>query len=399
MMYHFDHNKRILSSKMSKLALVILILSLGRSMLDTIWSVYIDSIVNNIGLVGLISGGFAILSVIFMIFSTPIIVKYPEARLWILSAITSAIGFASFYFISNIWLLLFFGSLITFSGVIRLQSHGIIVRDLSNQKNIGKNEGLQYALNNAGWMIGPLLAGFITANLGVRPVFLFSTIFFVIGIIMFKNLRIKNVNHFTKDDGTIKSVIKNLFSYFKNKERIKHYVISGGVNLYWGILYVFMPLFILEQQIGEQWIGIFLFSVAIPLVLIEYKVGALADIQGFKKFFVIGYAILATGSLIAFFVTSAYAWMLIFFITSFGAGFLESTTESYFFKLVKRNEEEKYYGPYNTGVFMISALGKLAAGGLLFFFAQKYVFLLLAIEMIILLLVAISIKEKRTTHQ
>ncbi len=386
-----------MKSKSTQLAITAMFLATGLALFNTIWAVYLESVIHNVALVGTISGIFALLGVLFLIFSTPIIERFAETKLWIWSILTSATGFLSFYYIDSIFWLLVVAVIIIFSGVIRMQANGILVRDLTKASNIGRSEGLQYALNNVGWMVGPLIAGLIAEKFGIRAVFIFVTFFCLTAYFSFKNIHIKDKNRFTEDDGKIRSTIKNLKSYFKNPERLKNYFLSGGINLYWGTIFLFIPLFIIKQELPAYWIGIFLFITALPLVILEYTIGSKADREGFKKFFITGYLILATCSFIAFFFEDIISWIIIFVIASFGAAMLEGTTESYFFKTVKRKEEEKYYGPYNTSIYLVSGAGKLIISGALFFIANKYVFLLLSAEMFLLFLVALTIKDK-TSH-
>lgn len=391
---HFPHRRIILKSKSSKLAITGMLLSTGSALLSTVWSVYLNSIFQNVALVGALSGILAVLGVFFLIFSTSILVKFPETKLWVWSLLASIIIYLLFYYVNSSWLIVILSVIMTFLGVIRIQSHGILVRDLSKASDIGKTEGLMYALQNIGWMLGPLISGFIAAWIGVRPVFIFVALFLIISYFIFKSAKIKDKNRFTEDDGSLKSSIKNLKHYFKDSERIKNYFLRGGVNAFWGTIFLFIPLFIVEKGFSEYWIGIFLFSTAVPLVVLEYFIGLNADKKGFKKFFVWGYLILSVCSFIAFFFTNIIAWMIIFVIAAIGAAMLEGTSEGYFFKITKRREEEKYYGPYNTSLYAISGLGKLIISGGLFYLANEYAFLILSGEMFLIFLIATSLKEK-----
>jgi hypothetical protein len=51
--------------------------------------------------------------------------------------------------------------------------------------------------------------------------------------------------------------------------------------------------------------------------------------------------------------------MVVFIIASCGAACLEGTRESYFFTITRKNEEEKFYGPYLTHIDVFSTIGKL----------------------------------------
>jgi len=101
-------------------------------------------------------------------------------------------------------------------------------------------------------------------------------------------LRIKDLNIKKKPDFNI---TKNFFAFFKSKDRVISYILGGGVNLWWILIFLFMPLFILRQGLDDLWIGYFLFASMVPLVALTYLFAKKAGKIGFKRIFKIGFLI------------------------------------------------------------------------------------------------------------
>jgi len=72
---------------------------------------------------------------------------------------------------------------------------------------------------------------------------------------------------------------------------------------------------------------------------------------------------------------------------------LEPTTEAYFFDTIKRKDEDRFYGPYNTSIETGLILGKILPAVLLLFLPFKYIFLLFAGIMFLLFLLSFKAKN------
>lgn len=392
-MVTFIQRHKFIKSKSAALAVVILFICLGLAALNTIWSVYIDSFVNNMSLVGLLSAAFTAIAVFWLFFSTPIIEKYPESKILFYCLLGLIVSYVIFFFTENFLVFIGAAVLMVLMDVLRIESFGILFRDVAKISEIGKAEGLQYTFANMGWLIGPLLAGYMASLLGIRPVFLISVIAVVIALVLFKTVRIRHHKPKREPKGALKTVFENTKSFLKNKNLRKMYLISGGLSAYWAIVYIYIPLFIIRAGLSHLWIGLFLSAIIIPLIAFEYPIGKLADKRGFKKFFVLGFGLLALFSISAFFIESIYAILLIFTLASIGAAFLEGTTEAYFFKTIKKSEEEKFYGPFKSSKYVFNAISKVVAAGVLFILPQNYIFIALAAEMLFFSVVAVFVKK------
>jgi len=373
-----------------KLATVGFIVALAASFVNTIWAVYVDSFVNSIVLVGFITTIFVLTAFISRFLFIPLIERSSKSKLFSYSLLASVLFYVLFSINSNLFFFILLGIGVTILGTLRITSFGIMVRDKSAKKQLTRNEGLMYTFTNLSWVIGPLIAGYLASRAGINKVFILSAIVLFIAFLFFKKGGIKDLNVKKRID---KDVFQNFFAFFKNRDRAISYIISGGVNLWWVLIYIFIPLLIIRQGFNEMWVGYFLFAIPLPLILFEYVFAKLAGKVGFKKIFKIGFLIPCVFALLCFFTSSIYLIFLFLVLASIGLAMLEPTTEAYFFDLLKGKEELRFYGPYNTTVSVNNLIGRFLPALLLIFLPFNYIFLLFSAFMFIMFLVSFKVRE------
>ena len=378
-------------TKIAGLGFVWFITAIAGSFIDTIWAVYVNSFVGSEAIVGIISGAFTVLSVFLFFYFIPFLERHDNIKIYIKTLFLYGIVYALFAFTHNFSIFVILVTALTILSVLKSDVFGIMIRDESKLKDLSRNEGFMYTLNNTGWLIGPLAAGFLASRFGVSNIFLLAAFFVFMSLILFKRLNIHEIKRkYKKIDN---SVFENFKHFFRNKDLLKIYIVSGGINLWWGVLYIYVPLLIIKNGLGLEWVGIFLSAVIVPLVLFEYIIGRITDKKGFKIFFILGYLIMAIFAFLAFLAPNIFWIMGLLALASIGAAMLEATTETYFFEIIRKSDEEKLYGPYCTTSDIMSASGKFIAAGIILVLAYNYIFLALAIEMIFFMLVSTRIRR------
>ncbi|RLE38896.1 hypothetical protein DRJ17_02585 [Candidatus Woesearchaeota archaeon] len=394
MVIHFGQRHRIVS-RITELAIVITILSFALAYVDTIWALYIDSFVKSAAIVGIVSGCFTAFSFLLFFVLIPYFERHSPSRTYLLSLIIYAIAYILFAINRNFYIFIAIALFQTIGSVLRRNSSGIIIRNMSTVKNIGKTESLIYNLSNIGWLIGPLVAGSLAEKAGINVVFVLAAIFVLMATAMFIFMKLHI--RVPKIEEVDKNILRNFKTFFKNKNLLKIYVVGGGVDLYWAVLYIYLPLYIIRNGLGDRWVGYFLFAIVSPLVILEYYVGKKVDESGYKKYFMIGYGCIALIAMAAGLLTNVYWVMGLFVLASVPIAFLEPTTEAYFFKIIRKKDEAKYYGPYCTCSDVFSTVGKIVIAGFLFFLPFKWVFFILAVEMLFFFFMSMSLKK--VVHQ
>jgi MFS family permease len=375
----------------ARLSIISFIVSIAYAIVDTIWAVYLEGIFQNISLVSFISAFLTVIAFFSYFFFIPIIEKYSKSKLYMLSLIFIGITYIAFALSRSLFIFFVAAISLTIFTTLRINSFGIIVRDKSHRKNLSRNEGLLYTFFNAAWVVGPLISGFVSEQYGINFVFMLSSVFILLGLFLFKISGIRNANIKKK---TNENIIKNFFAFFKSRDRFLAYVIGGGVNFWFILIYLYMPLYILQSGLTEIWIGYFLFAAAIPTILLEFPMAKLAGRVGFKRIFKTGFLILAFSSIACFFVGNIYIIMAILVFAAIGISMIEPTTEAYFFDILKtKSEESRYYGPYNTTIDVNNFVGKMLAGVILIFLPLKFIFIFFSIFMFAYFVVSCRIKD------
>ena len=383
--------KRLLDNKkLYTITFVSVLTGLAASFIDTIWAIYIESFVHSAFLVGLISSLITAVSFVSYFFVIPLVEKKDKVKLYSISLIMFVLAYTLFSIFSDLILLIIICLPLAFFGSLKITSFGIVIKDFSKRKNLAKNEGFLYAVENVAWVLGPLIAGYILSSYGFSLVFFLSSLLFLFSFIILLFSKMKDSEVKKKVDGDI---LKNFLVFFKNKTRVFAYVLSGGVSVWWTLIYIFIPVYIIEQGFSELLVGYFLFAIAIPLVFTEYKFSILASKKGFKRLFRLGYFIVSVASIICFFISNIYFMLGILVLGSFGMAMLESTTEAYFFDILDRKQHLRFYGPFNTADSLLSLIAKLCASGVLFFFSFQHLFLLFGMFMFFCCILSFFIKD------
>ena len=387
---HFIKKRGFIHSQINRLATVGFVSTLGVALIGTIWAIYLESFLHNASYVGFLSTVFTITALISYFLITPLIEKNSKTKLYAFSIIAYLISYLLFSFLKNIYAIVALGIILSITSALKVTSFGIIVRDKSKDQSVSKNIGLIYTFLNISWLIGPLIAGFVAQKYGFGKVFLIASGIMFLSFLLFQKFKIKDERKEKKID---KNPLKLFIDFLKNKDRLRIYILSGGINFWWALIYIYIPIYIIESGLGDKIVGYFLFAVVIPLVLLEYYFGKLAAKKGFKKLFFTGYFLLGILALSCFFITKIYVILAVLALASVAISMLESTTESYFFDIIKKTQRDKFYGPYNTSIDISSAIATFIAAGILLFFPFKSIFIFFGLAMLAFAILSLRTKN------
>ncbi|MEM4625753.1 MAG: MFS transporter, partial [Candidatus Pacearchaeota archaeon] len=170
----------------TRLGIIGLIINLSSACINTIWSIYINSFIDNISQVALITGLFSLLSFFSYFFFIPIIEKSDKSKMFIKTTMAFAILYILFAINRNLLVFLFLASIMTLTFTLRISSFGIIIKNKATRYHLSRSEGIVFTLSNIAWMIGPLIAGILSERFGFEIIFLLSAIFCLIAVFLFK---------------------------------------------------------------------------------------------------------------------------------------------------------------------------------------------------------------------
>lgn len=151
----------------------------------------------------------------------------------------------------------------------------------------------------------------------------------------------------------------------------------------WAIIY--FPLY-LATTIGFSWetIGQIIAVGLFAFVIFEYPIGIIADRHiGEKEMMALGFVVLAlcAASMTFFVGATIISWMVLMFISRFGASLVEVTTESYFFKQVTGNDTN-LISLFRLMRPLANLLGAIMGSISLIFLPINYIFIVLALVMV-----------------
>lgn len=373
-----------------RFAIIVFILYIGFSLISSIWAVYLKSFLDKEAFVGLVSSLFIIISFASNFLIIPLIESKDKYKLLVGSLLMLALGYLSYYFIKDFYLFLLVACVMTVVSAIRISSTGLLIRENSSRRNLSKNEGFIYTFFNVAFLIGPIIASIFLASFGLRQIFLLSPIILLLSVFL---LKISRISHGKKKKRIDKNVFKNFSAFFKHKGSFRAYLFRAGISFWWSLVYIYIPLLIIKQ-LENFWVGVFIASVTIPLILFEYKFGRIAGKKGYKKLFFLGFLIPAIISILCFFLFDDITVVLpLIVLASIGLSMIESNTESYFFDIIKGKEDQRYYSPYNTSIDFGSFVGQAIPSIILFILPFNYIFLVYFVGMCFLSFLSLSVKK------
>ena len=377
-------------SKIKGVGFVGFFAALGLAAISTIWAIYLESILHNPSYVGFLTSAFILVGTLTYIIGIPFLEKTRKIRSYAAILFLMFISFSLFSFISNIYAVIILGFIVTIIGSLRISLYGLIVRDKSKDKDLSKNEGMIYSLLNLAFLIAPIGAGYLASKIGIKYVFVFASIFFLISFVLISIFKIK-------DNRTNKKIDKKPFrvflDYFKNKNRVFSYFLGGGIDFWWVLIYIYVPIHLFDKGLGAEIIGYFLAAIIIPLVLIESKIGKIVNKKGFKKIFLIGFVILGFSALVCFFISNIYFILGILILSSIGAAMVEPTTEAYSFDIIGKKEMDRFYPIYNTTINVSSIFARVLGAILLLLLPFDFIYLFFAGTMFLIAFLSTKTKE------
>ena len=214
----------------------------------------------------------------------------------------------------------------------------IIIEHWSANTIQGTVRGAYLTSMNIGYMIGPIVAGFIADRLGFGVVYGFAIVFLIPVFIMI-GFQLPTVTHIHESKANILGLARKFITH---PELGSVFTVNFILQFFYAWMVIYTPIY-LHQYAHIAWdtIGIMFTVMLLAFPLFEYPLGKLADkFKIEKSFMILG---LITMGVATFFVTKAPvisigALIAVLFITRIGASTVEVMTESYFFRKVDHND-------------------------------------------------------------
>ncbi len=288
-------------------------------------------------------------------------------------------------------LVVFIGGMVTLR--LFLATEDIFLETYSNPNSIGHIRGVFMTSINTALILSPVAAGYILQdtnnfqNLYITSAALLLPALFIVCVYL---------RNFKDPEYVVHNPLRTLTAIWKEKN-IRAIIIAHQIlRIFYGCMVVYTPLY-LYQVIGftTTEIGAVTTFVLLPFILFELPLGHLADKRwGEKELLVAGFCIMtiSTGILSIISSNSLWVWAAALFMTRTGASFVEIMSETYFFKIVPKENSDI------LGFFRATGpIGYIAAGALAIIIQQftslQWLFFALALFLFIGLVVSTTITD------
>lgn len=256
----------------------------------------------------------------------------------------------------------------------------VLLESCSKDVKTGKIRGAYLTIMNAGYLISPFFAGLIISRWGMNSVFLIAaTIVVVVAVIAL--FRLKRIPECDIEDLSFFSLMKKVFQR-KNVMRI--YYISFLLELFYALMIVYTPLYLLELGFSWSEIGGMFTIMLIPFVILQYPAGILAD-KKFEEKNMIVFALLlmAASTTVIFFLSSKdfAVWAAVLFATRIGASLIEILRDSYFYKRIDHTDVD-IVDFFRSVRPMAYILGLLIATPIVYMLHIRYIFPFVGVMML-----------------
>ena len=386
------HHKHDLGKLFAWLALTT---GLANAAFWTIFPLVVENVVKSEALVGIF---FSIISIVTFggsLLSTVIFRKISRVKITKWSFIGCAVFILLFTLIISKTHLYFFEiprALFTLIAGIVLS---LYIRDTAKAHKIGLAEGRYYLYSNIGWLIGPIIGGYLGQLVSRNAVFVFSALLYLISFIIFQHQHFKQhpLIHHVKEKQTITELFSNIKDFFKIKELWKVYAITLGLNYWWAISCIYIPLYVISNGFSDNVVGWVIAGGILPLVLFEKLIGKLADKHGLRIYLAIGFLIIALITVFFNIISFVPIVLILMAIVNIGAALIEPLQETYLSKIIKKKDEERFFGVYNTADPLANIIGPLIASVFVLFWGLSGVWYGSAVILLVFMIIALKVKK------
>ena len=389
---HRTHHTHELGKLFAWLALTT---GLANAAFWTIFPLVVENVVKSEVWVGVFFSLISILAFVGSLLSTVILRKFSRVKIMKWGYIGCTIFILLFTLIITKTHLYFFEipralfTLIT--GIIL----SLYIRDTAKANKLGLAEGRYYLYANVGWLIGPIVGGYLGQFVSRNAVFVFSALLYLLSFIIFQHQHFKKhplLKH-QKEEQTMTEIFSNIKYFFKIKELRKVYAISLGLNYWWAVSCIYIPLYVIGNGFGDSVVGWVIAGGILPLVLFEKLIGKLADKKGLRIYLAVGFLIIAIVTIFFNLISIVPIVLILMAVVNIGAALIEPLQETYLFKIIKKKDEERFYGVYNTADPLANILGPLVASVFVLFFGLPGVWYGSAAILLIFMFIALRAKK------
>jgi len=187
------------------------------------------------------------------------------------------------------------------------------------------------AIQNAAWVVGPLLGGLIAAKFGDPTVFYAAM---VVSLTAFLALPIFGMPRAPVSEAT-SNPFSNLAEFFKVRFRVQAFINGLGLEFIYGSWFL-LTLYLYDQKLSLTKIGLITAIASLPWIILEIPIGKIAGKKiSEPRLFQIGYGIIAVMMILMGLVKNVWIFSGFYFLAVVGSCFIEQISTPFFIKQIK----------------------------------------------------------------
>ncbi len=312
--------------------------------------------------------------------------KFGRRSIMIASLLLLACMGGVYFFVNDIVLLMILELIFGVIAVAFWVPSSVLVRDYSPKGQFGKSEGIYFTFMQGGWIVGPIIAGFIADKIEPKFAFLAFSVFVLIGaayshfVLVKRSPRRKGA--LLKDTSKLFNLLRSFKGYMRmHKHSIPLYLTSMFANIWIGIEWVFIQIASSRVfNLSEIAVGLIFAAMMTVEGSLYFTAGHIMDKVGKKFVLLAGFLLLFTSTYFVFLSTNVY--MFLFFVL-LGAGALAwivPGTEAIATELIPIRKRGEMTGVFDSSKDFGLMIGPLVGGALAYAFNAPMVpFLFVAI--------------------
>ena len=279
---------------------------------------------------------------------------------------------------TNLWLVLLFFTVNFAAAALLGLNIDIFLEDISEDEKTGRIRTRFMTIVNAAWVLSPLLMGALVSVDSYANVYFWSGLILLPAmLLLFWERRAlgDKVDYKSRRLGRLGAI-------FAGSRSLRDIFITQFIlRLFYCWMVLYAPLY-LHQQMGFSWqqLAVIFPVMLAPFVILEIPAGIIADrYWGEKEIMTAGFLIMSGATAAIFFTASlsVAVWAAILFATRVGAALVEAMQETYFFKIVDKQDIDLI--SLFRNLYPVSWLiGSLLAVVSLLFLPLPHLFLILA---------------------
>lgn len=299
----------------------------------------------------------------------------------------------------NIYLIAIFAVLYLVQNTLLWVSINIFIEELSDNENTGSIRGAILTIYNFQSIIAPFLAAHFLGLISYTGVFVISAVtllpLFYLNKKFFKEIKEPEYKYV--------NLIQSFAGIRKDKNMRGVIASSFALNSFFAVVNIYLILYLVEviNIPTSVFVGIITPISLLPFIIVPYQLGKYSDqIFGSKKLMISG-IFLASIVLIAIYVfninsSNILLWIILLFVSRFGATFAETENYAYFYRKVDSDNTgliALFQNMFNVGFLAVSILGAIL---LKFFNAElPLIFFIIGLIGLVSIFIIIEIEDRK----